>query len=103
MSDTSGARGHCRTFHERAFGVGTGVFFPRGEALAMSGGTARVVHAEVDLEDIPRTGPGATFRGVCWYERREPAYGPLVGDLLPDPFDAPGGAGDVTPVVGSAG
>lgn len=77
---------HVYMVVSRNSGLGTGVFSPRGEALAMSGGAARVVHADIDLEDIPRTGPGATFRGVCWYERREPAYGPLVREALPDPF-----------------
>ncbi|MDH7571669.1 MAG: carbon-nitrogen hydrolase family protein, partial [Armatimonadota bacterium] len=61
-------------------GVGSGVFSPRGEVLAFSGG-ARLTHAEVDLEDLPVTGTGASFRGVAWWERREPAYGPLVGNL----------------------
>lgn len=77
---------HVYMVVSRNSGIGTGVFSPRGEALAMSGGAARVVHADVDLEDIPRTGPGATFRGICWYERREPAYGPLIGESQPDPF-----------------
>jgi N-carbamoylputrescine amidase len=69
----------------RNSGYGTGIFSPRGEVLAISGG-ARVVHADVDLEDLPRVGQDATFRGVCWYERREPTYGELAGSLLPDPF-----------------
>ncbi|MBM4046246.1 MAG: carbon-nitrogen hydrolase family protein [Planctomycetes bacterium] len=59
-------------------GYGTGVFSPRGEVLALSGG-AQLVHADVDLEDLPRTWTGATFRGVAWWERREPTYGPLMG------------------------
>ena len=64
---------------------GTGVFSPRGETLVISGGT-RLVWADVDLEDLPVAANGVTFRGMCWYERREPAYGELSGDLLPDPF-----------------
>lgn len=67
-------------------GYGTGIFSPRGEVLAMSGGEVRVVYADIDLEDQPRMWLGATFKNVCWYERREPAYGPLAGDFLPDPF-----------------
>ena len=77
---------HVYMVVSRNSGIGTGVFSPRGTTLAMSGGAQRVVHADVDLEDLPRVGPGATFRGVCWYERREPTYGPLAGSLLPDPF-----------------
>lgn len=69
----------------RNSGYGTGIFSPGGEALGLSGG-ASVVHADVDLEDLPRDFQKATFRGVCWYERREPTYGPLTGQLLPDPF-----------------
>jgi len=72
----------------RNSGYGSGIFSPRGEVLALSGG-GRVAWADVDLEDLPRTGHDATFRGVCWYERREPAYGPLAGELLPDPFKKP--------------
>jgi len=69
----------------RNSGYGTGIFSPRGEVLGVSGG-ARVVHADVDLEDIPREGHHATFRGVAWYERREPTYAEMAGGLLPDPF-----------------
>jgi len=77
---------HVYMVVSRNTGIGTGVFSPRGEALAISGGAARVVHADVDLENVPRASTGATFRGVCWYERREPAYAPLVEALLCDPF-----------------
>jgi predicted amidohydrolase len=70
----------------RNSGFGTGIFSPRGEVLAISGG-ARVVYADVDLEDLPRNGHHATFRNVCWYERREPTYAELAGALLPDPFE----------------
>ena len=77
---------HVYMVVSRNTGYGTGIFSPRGEVLAMSGGSARVVHADVDLEDLPRMWLGATFRNVAWYMRREPAYGPLAGELLPDPF-----------------
>ena len=76
---------HVYMVVSRNSGYGTGIFSPRGETLAVSGG-ARVVHADVDLADLPRTGHDATFKGVCWYERREPAYTALAGGLLPDPF-----------------
>ena len=66
-------------------GYGSGIFSPRGEVLAVSGG-GQLVHADVDLSDLALTWTGARFRDVCWYMRREPAYGPLSGDLLPDPF-----------------
>jgi predicted amidohydrolase len=69
----------------RNLGIGSGVFSPRGEVLAISAG-GRVVWADVDLADLPRTNLDSTFRGVAWYERREPTYGPLAGSLLPDPF-----------------
>jgi len=78
---------HVYMVISRNNGYGSGVFSPRGEILAVSGGR-RVVWADVDLEDLPRNGHDATFRGVCWYERREPAYGALAGGLLPDPFAA---------------
>ena len=76
---------HVYMVVSRNTGYGTGVFSPRGEVLAMSGGR-RVVSADVDLEDLPRTRAGATFQGICWYERREPAYRDMAGDFLPDPF-----------------
>jgi predicted amidohydrolase len=60
-------------------GIGSGIFSPRGEVLALSEG-ARLVHAPVDLADLPHTWTGATFRGVAWWERREPTYGPIVGE-----------------------
>ncbi|MEW6356083.1 MAG: carbon-nitrogen hydrolase family protein [Planctomycetota bacterium] len=76
---------HVHMVISRNSGYGTGVFSPRGETLAISGGR-RVVFADVDLSDLPRTGHESTFKGVCWYERREPTYAPLSGGLLPDPF-----------------
>jgi predicted amidohydrolase len=76
---------HVYMVVSRNSGYGTGIFSPRGEVLAMSGGR-RVVWADVDLEDLPRTGGGATFKGVCWYERREPAYRDMAGAFLADPF-----------------
>jgi len=76
---------HVYMVVSRNAGYGTGIFSPRGEVLAVSGGR-RVVWADVDLADLPRTTHDATFKGVCWYERREPAYGALAGGLLPDPF-----------------
>ncbi|NOZ20485.1 MAG: carbon-nitrogen hydrolase family protein [Planctomycetes bacterium] len=76
---------HVHMVISRNSGYGTGVFSPRGETLAISGGK-RVVFADVDLADLPRTGHDSTFKSVCWYERREPTYAPLSGGLLPDPF-----------------
>ena len=76
---------HVHMVVSRNSGYGTGIFSPKGEVLAMSGGRA-VEHADVDLADLPRQFQGSTFRGVCWYERREPTYGPLAGELLRDPF-----------------
>ena len=76
---------HVYMVVSRNSGYGTGIFSPKGEVLAMSGGRA-VEHADVDLADLPRQFQGSTFRGVCWYERREPTYGPLAGELLRDPF-----------------
>lgn len=78
---------HVYMVVSRNMGYGTGIFSPRGEVLAMSGGR-RVVWADVDLADLPRTRAGATFQGICWYERREPAYAELAGSFLPDPFVA---------------
>ena len=69
----------------RNVGIGSGIFSPRGEVLALSGG-GRVVWADVDLSDLPRTNLDSTYRGVCWCERREPVYADLAGGLLPDPF-----------------
>jgi len=70
----------------RNSGYGSGVFSPTGEVLALSGGKT-VVWADVDLNDPPRTTTGATFRGVCWFERREPTYGPMLGKDMRDPFE----------------
>ncbi|MGD8239790.1 MAG: carbon-nitrogen hydrolase family protein [Armatimonadota bacterium] len=75
---------HVHMVVSRNSGYGTGVFSPRGEVLAIAGGR-RVVWADVDLEDLPTTGGGATFKGVCWYERREPAYAHMSGSFLPEP------------------
>jgi len=79
---------HIFMLVSRNVGVGSGVFSPRGEVLALSAG-GRVVWADVDLNDPPRTGQDATYRGVCWFERREPAYADMAGALLPDPFRNP--------------
>ncbi|MSS71791.1 MAG: carbon-nitrogen hydrolase family protein [Candidatus Latescibacteria bacterium] len=77
---------HVYMVVSRNWTYGTGIFSPRGETLAVSGGTQRLVWADVDLEDLPRCVGDATYKGICWYERREPAYGELSGDLMPDPF-----------------
>lgn len=69
----------------RNSGYGCGIFAPTGEVLALSGGR-QVVWADVDLADLPRSWTGATFRGVCWFERREPAYRALVADDLGNRF-----------------
>ncbi len=67
-------------------GYGTGIFSPRGEMLAMGGENRSIVWADVDLNDAPQTWTGASFKAVCWYERREPAYGQLCGGCFPNPF-----------------
>lgn len=69
----------------RNSGFGTGIFAPDGNILALSCGR-QLVTADVDLSQPPRTVYGATYRGVCWFERREPTYGPLVGQDVEDPF-----------------
>lgn len=70
----------------RNSGYGSGIFSPRGEILAISGESRAVVWADVDLEDLPQPWVGSSFKAITWYERREPAYGPLVGGHMPDPF-----------------
>ena len=70
----------------RNSGYGSGVFSPRGEILAMGGEGRSIVWADVNLEDFPQTWTGSSFKAITWYERREPAYGPLSGALWPDPF-----------------
>ncbi|OGG52263.1 MAG: hypothetical protein A3F84_09100 [Candidatus Handelsmanbacteria bacterium RIFCSPLOWO2_12_FULL_64_10] len=80
---------HVYMVVSRNWTYGTGIFSPRGETLAVSGGR-NFVWADVDLEDLPRCVGDATFRGMCWYERREPAYGALSGELMPDPFTKQG-------------
>ncbi len=57
-------------------GPGTGVFAPDGSVLALAS-DKRLVYADVDLNELPRTWTWATARNVCWWERREPAYSPL--------------------------
>jgi len=76
---------HVYMVISRNDGPGSGIFSPRGLTLAISAGEP-VVYADVDLEDLPQMSSGATFRGVCWHERREPTYGDLAGEFLPDPF-----------------
>ncbi|OGV81792.1 MAG: hypothetical protein A3K19_26365 [Lentisphaerae bacterium RIFOXYB12_FULL_65_16] len=76
---------HVYMVVSRNSGVGTGIFSPRGRTLTMSGGTP-LVYADVDLADLPREFLGTTFRGICWCERREPTYAPLVQALVEDPF-----------------
>jgi predicted amidohydrolase len=59
-------------------GLGSGIFGPTGDVLAIAD-EKPLVHADVDLSDLPRCFIWGTFRGVAWWERREPAYWPLVG------------------------
>lgn len=58
-------------------GVGTGIFGPSGDILALAG-DKRLVVADVDLSVLPKTFVWATARAVAWWERREPTYLPLV-------------------------
>ena len=60
--------------------VGSGVFSPWGEVLAVNGGDSPILWADVNVDDLRQTWNGSTFKAVCWHERREPAYGPLAGD-----------------------
>ena len=59
--------------------VGSGVFSPWGEVLAVNGGDRPILWADVNVDDLRQTWNGSTFKAVCWHERREPAYGPLAG------------------------
>ena len=70
----------------RNSGYASGIFAPNGDILAMGGESRSVVWADVDLEHLPQTWTGSSFKAITWYERREPAYGPLAGGLVPDPF-----------------
>lgn len=64
----------------RNTGIGTGIYAPTGDILAVSGGSRRVVYADVDLSDLPRTWTHASFPGVTRWVRRRPTYGPLMAD-----------------------
>ncbi len=74
---------HVYLVAARNEGVGSGVFAPDGTILTMNGGDMPIVWADVDLNDLKRSWTGATFKDICWHERRESAYGILSGDLLP--------------------
>lgn len=69
----------------RNLGVGCGIFGPDGKVLALSGGGC-LVHAEVDLEDLPRTGQDSTYRAVIWHQYRAPRYNILPHGLPMHPF-----------------
>jgi predicted amidohydrolase len=60
--------------------VGSGVFSPWGDVLAVNGGDRPILWADVNVDDLRQTWNGSTFKAVCWHERREPAYGPLAGE-----------------------
>jgi predicted amidohydrolase len=64
-------------------GLGSGIFGPTGDILAMSG-ERQLVYADVDLSDLPKVQVWATFRGVVWWERREQAYWPLLQTQVGD-------------------
>ena len=61
--------------------VGSGVFSPWGDVLAVNGGDRPILWADVNVDDLRQTWNGSTFKAVCWHERREPAYGPLAGEI----------------------
>ncbi|HET7560721.1 MAG TPA: carbon-nitrogen hydrolase family protein [Limnochordia bacterium] len=56
-------------------GVGTGIFAPDGSILAMDGGDRSIVWADVDLSEHKQSWTGATFKDICWTERRPAVYG----------------------------
>ena len=59
--------------------VGSGIFSPCGEVLAVNGGDRPILWADVNMDDLKQTWNGSTFKAVCWHERREPAYDPIAG------------------------
>jgi len=64
-------------------GPGTCIVSPSGVVLDMLQGRRRLVVADVDLSEPPRSWLWATFRNVTPWVRRTPAYGPLLGGLAP--------------------
>lgn len=42
-----------------------------------------IIWAGVDLAERKRSWTGASFKDICWFERREAAYSVLSGALLP--------------------
>jgi predicted amidohydrolase len=72
---------HIYLVATRNNGVGSGVFSPWGEVLVVNGGDRPILWADVNVDDLRQTWNGATFKAVCWHERREPAYGPLAGGI----------------------
>jgi predicted amidohydrolase len=61
-------------------GPGTCIVSPTGEVVDMLQGRRRVVLADIDLAEPPRSWLWATFRNVTPWVRRTPAYGPLLGE-----------------------
>lgn len=61
--------------------VGSGVFAPWGEVLVVNGGDRPILWTDVNVDDLRQTWNGSTFKAVCWHERREPAYGPIGGEM----------------------
>ena len=72
---------HIYLVAARNNGVGSGVFSPWGEALVVNGGDRPILWADVNIDDLRQPWDGSTFKAVCWNERREPAYGPMAGDM----------------------
>ena len=59
-------------------GPGTCIVSPAGVVVDMLQGRRRLVVADVDLAEPPRSWLWATFRNTTPWVRRTPAYGPLV-------------------------
>jgi hypothetical protein len=64
-------------------GPGTCIASPSGVVLDMLQGRRRLVVADVDLAEPPRSWLWATFRNVTPWVRRTPAYAPLLSGLAP--------------------
>ncbi|MDQ1733463.1 MAG: hypothetical protein QOK10_3622 [Pseudonocardiales bacterium] len=70
---------HLYVAAARIGGVGTGIFAPDGEILAMDYGESPLVMADIDLDDLRRHPTGPPYRDVIWFQRRDIAYGELAG------------------------